>query len=577
LGEFEAKRIVQYARWKKKPEFLSSLNPEDVEFAKEFLKKLDEPLFHRWLLNNEVNGYGYNINYHYTYEFNPPTASDPLLNTTLEFLMKEYLDFLEEKYFVGIEYKDDRVLLFSFEEVDLNELFWKFLKEKYDDKFLRVRWGLIKSVYNLKEFPRIIPTPFEVRDLILTNKIGLEVKNESVSFGDDAKSFCLFCGRDSENFEVKTGYVEFASQRPQKGFSTQNPQICPICVFSVYISPIRTSMGTGQQKTDLVALKTSLKESKFSYIFNRLLGVSTGDYISIFGLGQQEAGYGKTALTYLSSSRIPLYVLNEEEFEITNLLTNSNLSREKILAIKIFEKLLGYSVMWRVQNNPRAEQEYRKALLTILNGEYFSLFRHLGVLAQNLRTKNRELILDSGIYHLIKSEVIKMEERPDIVFGTALLIDAFLPRQWQKESDELKTEVRKVAYYLEKPEEVLYRLRQIKKEDYATLERDFSNKAQFKLLKELLKKIHEEENLGDFEEEQTERRKKIEEISGNTYDDSERLFLRYDDILKVYMYIQRILSEQYHDPKKLKKKYSELVGRIKYALVARRPELLGGE
>jgi len=161
LGEFEAKRIVQYARWKKKPEFLSSLNPEDVEFAKEFLKKLDEPLFHRWLLNNEVNGYGYNINYHYTYEFNPPTASDPLLNTTLEFLMKEYLDFLEEKYFVGIEYKDDRVLLFSFEEVDLNELFWKFLKEKYDmsspidkQKLFNDMFSLIASVDNYREQAR---------------------------------------------------------------------------------------------------------------------------------------------------------------------------------------------------------------------------------------------------------------------------------------------------------------------------------------------------------------------------------------------------------------------------------------
>ncbi|GEM_PF-3936288 len=574
---FEAKKIIQYARWKKDPEFLTALNHTDVEFAKEFLRKLDEPLFCRWLLKNEVKNNDYNIHHLYTYEFSPPIASDPLINTTLNFLVREFLDYIEERYFVCVEYKNGRILIFSFENINLNEFFWEFLREKYDDEFLKYRWELIKSAYSLKEFPNIIPEPLEIKNLILTKKIGLEVKNDIAGFGDDAKNLCLFCGRESENYEVKTGYADFASQRPQKGFYTQNPRICPICVFSVYISPIRTSRGTGQQKTELIALKTSLKEGKFSHVFNRLFGISTGDYITISGLSQQEESYGKTILTYLSSSRIPLYVLNEEEFEVINLLTDSNLDRKKILAIKIFEGLVGFNILWRARNNPQAEQEYRKAHLSILKGEYFSLFRHLGGLAQILRSKNRKSILDNGIFNLIKYGVIKMGERPDIIFGTALLIDAFLPKQWQGK-DELKTEIRKVTYYLEKPEEVLYRLRQINKEkDYATLDRDFSNKAQFKLLQELLKRIHEEENLGDFEEEQRERKEFVEEVSGYTYDDAERLFLRFDDILKVYVYIQRILSEKYPEPKKREKKYSELMNRIKYALIARRPELLGGE
>ncbi len=575
MNEFEAKKIVQYSRLKNNPEILSTLSTEQVEGAKDFLKRLDEPLFHRWILNNDVDDKIHDIRQPLPYEFNPPTASDPLLSTTLDFLVREFFDYLEMNYYAITEYKKNKVTIFSFEELDINEVFWEFVERRYDDKFLKFRWNLIRSVYNLKEFSDI-PSPIEMRDLILNNRIQLEVESRPLGFGDSTKEYCLFCGRESDTYEAKTGYVDFSSQRPQKTMSTQNPRICPVCVFSVYISPIRTSMGTGQQTSSLITLRTSLEGEKFSYVFNRLLGISTGDYISFYSFSRKEADYGKTVLTYLSASRTPLYALNDESFQITNLSTNCGLNREKILAIKTFESLLGYNSFWRVQNTPK-EQEYRKALMSILNGNYFSLFRHVGVLSQADFRRNRELILDDGVYQLIKNEVIKMEDRPDIVFGTALLIDGFLPPQWQKESDELKTEVRKVAYYLEKPEEVLYRLRQIKGKDYTTLNREFSNKAQFKLLRELFNRLYGEEGLGDFEEEQSERKKFAEEASGRTYDNREKLFLNFDDILKVYMYIFRILSEKYPEPKKREKKYSDMMGRIKYALVAKHPELLGGE
>jgi hypothetical protein len=96
-------------------------------------------------------------------------------------------------------------------------------------------------------------------------------------------------------------------------------------------------------------------------------------------------------------------------------------------------------------------------------------------------------------------------------------------------------------------------------------------------LKQLLNTVNHEEELGDFDEEQEERKRSIEEAADISYDDGERLFLRLDDILKVYMYIHNIMSNDYQDTGKRKKKYSELMGKVKYALVARRPELLSGE
>lgn len=570
MEDLEVKKIVQYARIKRDPTILKSLDPESVYIAREFLKKIDEPLLHRWLLNNEVTGGGIDVNFGYYSELTLPHASDPLLNTTLDFLSSEFLNYLEEKHFICLEYREKSVRVYGFEQVDLNELFFSFLREKYDDKILMERWNLIKATYRLGDYKEY-PEPTKLRDFIIEKQIPLEVENKDFPFGDEVKDFCLFCGRQGDNYIARSGFADFSSQRAQTGITTKNPRICPICLFSVYVSPIRTSSGTGQRTRDLIALKTSKREEPYSYVFNKLMGVSTGEYISI---DIQEDRLGKTALVYLSSSRLPLYTLEIDDFDIKNLSTNSNLEKERIMAIKIFEEVLGFTKIWSYSG--RQEQEYQKALYEILKGNYFALIKHLGILMQN-KGRWKDMALDNGIYELIKSGVIKMEDRPDIIFGTALLIDAFLPEQWKAETEELKTEIRKVAYYLEKPEEVLYRLRQVKKDDYTTLKMDFTNKAQYKLLKELLKRIHDEEDLGDFEEEQLERKKKIEESKGFTYEEEERLFLRFDDILKVYVYIQGILSDKYGDnPKRLKKEYSELMNRIKYALIARRPELLEG-
>ncbi|AFC99942.1 hypothetical protein Mtc_1189 [Methanocella conradii HZ254] len=566
-NEVDFKLIVQMARKENNPKILSGLNKNEIYKAKQFLRKLNEPLFSRWLSLNTVNGKFEKPSTIKT-KFSYPSSLDPLINTTLQTLVDEFLYYLEEKYYAVIEFQKSSIIIHSFYKIDLSSIFSEFIKNRYDDTKLLYRWTLIKNIYNLQEFPLIIPPPLEIKKVILDNKLSLEVEEAKVGFGDDAKDYCMFCGRVGNNYSVVTGFADFSSQRPQKGYTTTSPKICPICVFSIYVSVVRTSQGTGQQQKDLVVLKTMKKEEPFDYIFNRLLGISTGDYISITNMLQKENSYGKSALTYISASTLPLQVLVDEEFNIKNLSTNQFLDINKCIVIKIFESILGHGKFW----HPDDEQEYKKAHYAILRGNYFSLFKHIGVLLQNKGRQGR-LVLDNGIYQLLKYEVIKMEDRPDIIFGTALLVDTFIPNS---DREDIKTETRKVAFYLEKPEEVLLRLRQINKEkDYATLEMDFTNKAQYKLLKDLLIKIHEEEGYGNFEKEQQERKQIIEKIANFKYGEGERLFLRFDDLLKVYIYIQKILSQKYgNNPKKLEKEYSDLIGRIKYALVARRPELI---
>ncbi len=563
-GEMDYKLVVQNARIENNPEILSGLENREIERAKEFLKKLNEPLFSRWLSIYDVHGTRERISTIIT-TFSPPSSLDPLINTTLQTLTDEFLNYIEEKHYAAIEFQGSTIAIHSFDKINLSELFCEFIKEKYSDTRLLNRWELIKATYNLREFPSM-PLPLKIKETILDNRLSLEIENAGVGFGDDAKEYCMFCGRVGINYPVVTGFAEFSSQRPQKGFSTDTPKICPICVFSIYVSIIRTSQGTAQQQKNLVTLKTTRKEEPFAYVFNRLLGIATGEYLSVLNLIRKEDAFGKGALTYISASTLPLQILVNKEYNVKNLSTNTTLDTNKCIIIKVFESVLGYDRIWR----PDDEQEYKKAHYAILRGNYFSLFRHLGILLQNKGRRGR-IALDNGIYQLIKYEVIRMEDRPDIIFWTALLIDAFMP---SSQSEDVKTETRKVAFYLEKPEEVLLRLRQMKKEDYATLEMDFANKAQFKLLKDLLVKIHEEEGYGSFEQEQQERKQIIEQKANFKYGEGKRLFLRFDVLLKVYLYIQKILSQKYSDnPKKIEKEYSDFMARIKYALVARRPEL----
>lgn len=557
------KLVVQKARLENNPEILSMLKENEIERARELLKKLNRPLFLRWLSIHDVNGKRDSFSTAIT-TFSPPSSSDPLINTTLQTLTDEFLNYIEEKHYAAISFHDETVVIHSFRKIDLTELFCDFVREKYSDAQLLKRWELIKATYNLKDQKEIL-SPLEIKRTILDNKLSLEVDDVGVGFGDYVKDYCMFCGRTGDNYKAVTGFADFSSQRPQKGFSTSNPKICPVCVFSVYISIIRTSQGTGQQQKELIALKTTRKEAPFAYVFNRFLGIATGEYLSAMNLTQREDAFGKSALTYITASKLPLQILGDSEFNVKNLSTNKNLDRNKCIAIKIFDSVLGYDRLWD------DEQEYKKAHYAILRDDYFYLFKHLGALLQN-KGRSGRVTLDNGIYQLIKYEVIKMEDRPDIIFGTALLIDAFMP---SSQSEDVKTGARKVAFYLEKPEEVLLRLRQMNNKDYTTIERDFTNKAQFKLLKDLLVKIHEDEGYGDFEQEQLKRKQEIEQKVDFKYDESERLFLRFDDLLKVYLYIQKILSQKYGDnPKRLEKEYSDFMARIKYALVARRPELI---
>ncbi len=54
------------------------------------------------------------------------------------------------------------------------------------------------------------------------------------------------------------------------------------------------------------------------------------------------------------------------------------------------------------------------------------------------------------------------------------------------------------------------------------------------------------------------------------------MLLSLDDVLKVYLYIREYLLKRYknQDENKMNKTYSDFMTKIKYALVARRPELV---
>ncbi|MBU7036429.1 MAG: hypothetical protein HXS52_00740 [Theionarchaea archaeon] len=561
------KEVVQYARWKNDFQNLNNLKPEDVPMAKNLLKTLDEPLYLRWILFNQPQGENIIEHDFFNYVLSPPQASDPILNVALELLVKDFLHYLEKNYFAVIRNLGSELEISTFEPIDLDQSFWEFLGSTYDDFYLQSRWALIQSVYRLQQY-RNLPSPISLRDIIIQEKIPLPVTKEIGSFGDVVAG-CMFCGRESITYEVKKEYVEFASQRPQSRILNKNASFCPICLFASYISPIRNP-------NNCITLEANYEKEELSHLFNRIFGISIGNLITISFHSRLVSSYGKTALTYLAASRIPLNILIDPDFDVVNTVTASPLKKKKILAMKAFDSILGYEVFnRRIRGINPLEREFKKALWAIINDEYFSLLPSVSLLARNLAPRKRELLLEDGIFELIRNEVIGMEERPDIVFGTALLLDAFLPKTW-KDTEDLKTEVRKVAYYLENPEQALYRLMQITGQDYTTIEQSFRNKTQFKLLRDLLIKIHQEEKLGDFEKEQKERKKWIEESGGFSYDERERLFLYHDDILKVYMYIQDLLSAEEPDPKRRKKKFSDLMTRVKYALIAKRIELIGG-
>lgn len=561
--------IVQYARYTKTPKILSHLKPENVEDAIHFLKRLDAPLYHRWLIRHQekLTGQELNVQMHFT-KFFPPIASDSLVNTALSVLTHEFLTYLESQCMV-IDYSEESVLIGSFEQIDKNSSFFDFLQETFGSGQLEKRWSLVATTHNMQRiYDKNFYPPEQIINDIIEDKIPLETGvTVTQAFSDDVSDYCFCCGRTGKNYVAKDGFLELSAQRPQSRPSTKNPKICPVCILSVMISLIRTSSGSGQRKTSLVALRALKHNEPYDYVFNRLIGVTVGGCIATGALARQK-NLGKTAQMYISSSTLPKYVLADEALELVNLSTQTKVNTKKSHLIKIFEDVLGYKQTWRSD-----EPVFLKAHYSIIKGQYYSLFKHLAVLLSNRSKSSRSEFLDRGIYEMIKHEVISMEERPDLVFGTALLIDAFMPSTFEKE--DIKTEARKVAFYLDKPEEVLLRLRQINEgKDYATLRRDFSNRAQYKLLEDLLIRIHKEEDYGDFREEQNERKAFIEKVTGKSFGDQERLFLRFDDLLKIYLYIQNIFSEKYpNDPKRLKKGYSDFISRIKYALVARRPEL----
>ena len=263
--------------------------------------------------------------------------------------------------------------------------------------------------------------------------------------------------------------------------------------------------------------------------------------------------YGETTVTHLVASTAPIELLQDQNVNLISGASENPLDKQKIIAIKSFEELIGFRKMYKPYN----ESCFRKIHYDILTGNFFSIFGHLAGLS------NRKELIDNGIYRLVRYGVIELDDAR-IVFGSALLIDAFLPKSWAKAADDAKTDTRKVAYYLEQPEEVLYRLRKISDET-TSITRTFSNEASYKLLKELLQAIYKEEGYGIFAE------KIKQHESGQEY-----MLLSLDDVLKVYLYIREYLLKRYknQDENKMNKTYSDFMTKIKYALVARRPELV---
>lgn len=553
----DTKLIIQYSRYKNDPSILCNILPSQKVEAIQYLKRLNEPVLCRSLKTCQHKLSDVKISSQY-YLFNKSCPSDPLIDIAVNLLTRQFLEFLEVEHNVVAYHQDKNILIVSFKELDYDNIFWEFLREKYDDKSLKYRWKLVEGLYNLKEYY----DPYELKNIILNEKISLELKDtKSQSFSDKSKDICLFCGRSiAHNFEkykeAMGGFVEFAAQRPQGATRNENAYICPICLFSSCISLVRTSNPMGL-KYGKNAVFTIEKENKpYEAVFNRLLGISVGSYLAIKNIDRQTETYGKTATAYILASIIPTEVILK--CDIKSNFSTENLDKRKILAIKAFEEVLGRNKMYSSANN----DAYRKAHYEILKCNYYNLFQHLGILLNNNWRKDK--IIDDGIYKMIKWDVIQMDEAK-LVFGTALLIDSFMPKSWSgKEAD--KTEARKVAYYLDEPEEVLYRLRGFGDET-RSVAKHFSNAASYKLLKDMLREIYEKEEYGNFNE-------KIKINDGQEF-----MLLSLDDVLKAYFHIRDYFWNVYknEDERTMRKRYSDFMSKVKYALVARRPELLGGE
>jgi len=558
----EYKGIIQYAL-SEGTAFLNAINPAEVDQAKRYSRELDQPRIVRWLYEHEPTGKSMQIPSKFS-EFYPPKSSDPLVNVALESLCREFFSYLESNH-VAVHYLEQQVIFEYFKDEDFTDLFHKFLSKRYDNRRLIERHSLVKECFRIKSYWN----PINVRNEILNQKIPLEVPEPVTTFGDNVRRYCLFCGRPGNWKEARGGYVDFAQQRPQNDMSTRSVRICPVCLFASLVSVIRTSEGAGNTKSNLIVLKTTHQEEPATFIFNRILGLTTGNLVTIQRLARGEQKFGKAFLTYLSASVLPKEALLKEEFRIEDLSSETILDKRKLLVIKAFETVLGLNSFWRLRDNPH----YQKAYYSILRSNYYELFGHLGPL---LSSRRRNEVLELGIYRLLRYGVISMDENPEVIFGTAFLIDSFMPEQWQKDED-IKTEARKVAFYLERPEEVLLRLRQMSKKDYATVREDFRNKASFMLLMKLLMKIHEKEGYGGFRTEQEERRRFVEQSTKRSFGLGNCLFLYFDDIIKVYLYIRNVVKDVYGpDPRQIRKGYSDFMSRIKYALIARRPELTEG-
>ncbi|MGD6806542.1 MAG: hypothetical protein ACQCN4_06250 [Candidatus Bathyarchaeia archaeon] len=549
------KTTVQYARYLKDERFLGFIPENDRQEAMSYLQTLDEPLFIRNMLqpkNLPSTEFSPQV---YMHVFTKPEPSDRLISVAVESLVKEFFDYLEQLCFIVIRQENGEIILESFEKTDYDMLFWDFLVKRYSDDDLNYRWKLVRTLYNLKPFFN----PFKIRDSILKNRIPLENREGASLFNDSSTSNCLFCGREiSDNeidHEVKRGFASAAKQKPQSDTTNKSAIVCSICLFASCISLTRTLNPQGLENSTNIVLETENIEEPYEAVFNRLDGISVGSFFTLKNAKRSIEKYGEATVTNLLASTIPVELLQNQSVDLLSGTSENSLDKKKILAIKSFEELIGFKKMYQ----PNDENCFKKIHYDILRGNFFNIFGHLANLS------NRKELIDKGIYRLIKSGVIDLDEAR-IVFGSALLIDAFLPEK--ASASESKTDVRKVAYYLEQPEEVLYRLRRIS-DDETKIRKSFSNEASYKLLKELLQLIYDQEGYGPFSE-------KIKKDEFGEY-----LSLSLDDILKVYIYIREYLLQKYKekDDLKMNKIYSDFMAKIKYALVARRPELVdkGGE
>lgn len=547
------KTIVQYTRYLKDEQFLEFIPENDRQEAMSYLQKLDEPLFIRNMLqpkNRPRTEFSPQI---YVHVFTKPESSDRLVSIAVESLVKEFFDYLEQTFFVIIRQQEGHeIILESFEKLNYDRLFWDFLESQYSDDNLNYRWSLVKALYHLKSYF----DPIKIKNSILKNKIPLETRESPSLFNDNSASNCLFCGReiadDEIAHEVKGGFASFASQKPQSDIKTQNAIVCSICLFASCVSLIRTSNPQGLGYAKNIVLVAESNKEPYEAVFNRLIGISVGSFFTMKNAETSIDKYGETTVTHLVASTAPIELLQDQHVNLISGASENPLDKRKIIAIKSFEELIGFRKMYK----PYDESCFRKIHYDILRGNFFSIFGHLAGLS------NRKELIDNGIYRLVRYGVIELDDAR-IVFGSALLIDAFLPKSWETAADDAKTDTRKVAYYLEQPEEVLYRLRKISDET-TSITRNFSNEASYKLLKELLQTIYKEEDYGTFAE-------KIKQNEGQ-----ECIRLSLDDVLKVYLYIREYLLKRYkdQDENKMNKTYSDFMAKIKYALVARRPELV---